>query len=98
MFMVILVDFVLGCLAGWGHAGRGVQGEGQVRGRGIEERKVEAARRSGLLYWRVTSVGWWPCGVRDDRKFAKRRLKCSKPSPVSTAEASGLEEARIRGG
>jgi SAM-dependent methyltransferase len=39
---------------------------------------------------------WWPFGARSHGKFCKRRGERSRPSPVPTAGATSLEEARIR--
>jgi ubiquinone/menaquinone biosynthesis C-methylase UbiE len=41
-------------------------------------------------------MGWWPFGTGSSRKFAWRRLERSQPSPVLSAGAASLEEARIR--
>jgi ubiquinone/menaquinone biosynthesis C-methylase UbiE len=41
-------------------------------------------------------MGWWSFGTASHRKFDKRSLECSQPSPVPTAGSSNAEEARIR--
>jgi|RhiMetStandDraft_8_1073273.scaffolds.fasta_scaffold10061_2 ubiquinone/menaquinone biosynthesis C-methylase UbiE len=41
-------------------------------------------------------MGWWPFGAVSRRKFHKRHMERSRPSPAPTVDSSYIEEARIR--